>query len=217
MQRRSPLILAAPMAALAVAQASAAQAAGPVAFDDPRLQAPASLVVSVPAVASGDALPANYTADGRNISPPLSWTAGPAATRSYVIVLQDPDAPGSAAAVHWLLYNVAATVTLLPRAMKNQSEPAKPVGALQGGNFHGSFGYSGPRPPVGDQPHHYHFQVFALDRPLKIAPGAALPAVERAMAGHVIARGERVATYAAPDPHVPSGKTAPVAPPAPQP
>ena len=198
-----------PAAMLAVAAASAPAWAGTLAFDDPGLAADTPLTVSVASVAPGGPYPNNYTSGGRNISPPVSWTAGPAATRSYVLIMQDPDAPGLQAAVHWLLYNVPPSFTALPRYLRNEAEPSKPLGSAQGPNFHGSFGYSGPRPPVGDPPHHYHLQVFALDRVLKVKAGSALPDVERAMSGHVLARGELVTVYAAPDPKAPKAKGTP--------
>ena len=205
------------LAALVAAVAAPGLAqAGAIAMDDPRLATTTTLTVSVPNVAPGGPYPANYTADGRDISPPVSWTQGPPGTRSYVLVMQDPDAPAPEAAVHWLLYNIPAATTALPRYLRNEATPSKPLGAAQGPNFHGSLGYSGPRPPPGGPPHHYHLQVFALDRPLRAPPGAALPVVERAMAGHVIARGDLAATYATRDPNAPSkSKDAGVQPPQP--
>ena len=113
---------------------------------------------------------------------------------------QDPAARTPEAAVHWLVYALPAEVLSLPRGLHNVAEPTHPLGSAQGRNDHGSLGYSGPHPPVGDPPHHYHFQVFALDRAPRVKPGADLAALERAMDGHVTARGELVATYAAPTP-----------------
>lgn len=71
----------------------------------------------------------------------------------------------------------------------------EPEGVLQGATSRGSVGYYGPRPPVGDPPHHYHFQVMALDTVLDIAPGSDRDAVLKAAKGHVIAKGEVVGTY----------------------
>ena len=180
--------------------------AGAIAFDDPALQAPASMTVSVAQVQPGGPLPANYTLDGRNISPAVSWTAGPAATRAYVLVMQDPDAPGPQARVHWLVYGLPAQTTLLARGLRNLAELTRPLGVDQGRNDHGSFGYSGPMSAVGETPHHYHFQVFALDRALRVRPGADLALVERAMAGHVLGRGDLVATYVTAPPPRPPGE-----------
>jgi Raf kinase inhibitor-like YbhB/YbcL family protein len=177
--------------------------AAPVAYDDPGLQAPSTLQVSIPGLPATSVLPTNYAADGRNISPPVTWSGAPATTRAYVVLMQDADAPGDAAAVHWLAYDIAPGVTGLPRGMKNVAAPTKPLGSAQGGNDHGSLGYSGPRLAPGDSAHHYHLQVFALDRPTRVRPGAEYAAVRRAMQGHVLARGELVVTYALSQPKVP--------------
>ncbi len=175
-------------------------AAGVIAFDQPELQAPGMLQVSLPGLRPDGTLPTNSTVDGRNLSPAIGWTAGPPSTRSYVLVLQDPDAHSPEPAMHWLVYALPSTTVGLPRGLRNVAEPTHPLGSAQGRNYHDSFGYSGPHPPVGDPPHHYHFQVFALDRPVRVRPGADFAPVERAMDGHVVARGELVATYAAPSP-----------------
>jgi Raf kinase inhibitor-like YbhB/YbcL family protein len=199
-------------AAGAAAALWAAQAlAAPTAFDDPRLQAPATLQVSIPGDVPDGTLATNYAADGRNLSPPLTWTPGPAGTAAYVVVMQDADAP-DAAALHWLLYHVPGGQTALPRGMKNMAAPTHPLGSGQGANVHGSYGYTGPRLAQGEPAHHYHLQVFALDRSLRLKPGATLQAVERAMAGHVVARGETVAAYAAPAPKTPKSQPSPASP-----
>ncbi len=185
--------------------AQSVAAAGTIAFDRPDLQAAAPLQVTIAGVTPGGPLPTNYTADGRNLSPPVSWTAGPSATKSYVVMMQDPDAPHPSAALHWLVYGLSPSVLGLSRGLHNVASLASPLGAAQGRNDHDSFGYSGPRPPPTDPLHHYHLQVFALDRPARVRPGAELPVVERAMAGHVIARGELVTTYVTPPPKSPPG------------
>jgi Raf kinase inhibitor-like YbhB/YbcL family protein len=197
-------------AASGVAGLQAARGAGgAVAIIQAPYQAASRLEVSIPDVAPGGALPLGYTADGRNISPPLSWSAGPHGVKSYLVLVQDPDAPPAAPLIHWLIWNIPPDVTSLPRAMHNVDSPTTPLGSAQAQNFHGSLGYTGPRPAPGDAPHHYHFQVFALDRMLKVRPGSQPPAVLAAMAGHVRASGELVATFAAPTPKSPKTATAP--------
>ena len=194
--------------------------AGPVAFDRADLQAATTLQVTVPGLADGGPLPANYSAAGRNVSPPVSWTAGPEGTRSFVVLMQDADAAPSAAptgGVNWLVYAIPASVLSLPRGMHNVASPTNPLGASQGRNDHDSLGYTGPRLALGEPPHHYHLQVFALDRPVRTRAGAEPPAVLKAMAGHVLARGELVATYVAPSPDAPHGKSKGVAAPTPAP
>lgn len=208
--------LAGALAGLALAcSGGAAVAGGVIAFDEPGAQAPQTLTVSIPSVTAGGPLPTNYSADGRNLSPPLSWTAGPHGTRGFVVMMQDPDASTPEPALHWLLYGVPASVQSLPRGMRNVAEPTNPLGAAQGRNVHDTLGYTGPRPAQGDPPHHYVFQVFAVDRPIRTRPGAGLAAVMKAMSGHVIARGELATTYAAFTPKPPRTTAAPAPAPAP--
>ena len=205
--------------ALLAFQASAvrAQPVGALlAFDRPETQlkaaaatspaAPAPpLALASPAFRAGGAIPQTYSAYGKNISPALSWTGTPRAARVLVLIVQDADSPQPKAKppanlVQWLAYDIPANVKALSRGARNMAEPTSPVGMLQGWNWHGSYGYTGPRPPVGDPAHHYHFQLFALDRPLKVRPGAELEPVIRAMAGHVVARSDLVGLYAEPAP-----------------
>jgi Raf kinase inhibitor-like YbhB/YbcL family protein len=183
---------------LALAVAAPALAGGTVAYD--RFQAPETLKVAVGDIAADGKIPPKFTGDGKNVAPPVRWSDGPPGTKSYVVIVQDPDAPGGEPAVHWVVYGIPAQIRQLPGNMRNTLEPTNPLGAAQGWNYHGSVGYTGPRPPVGDPPHHYHFQVFALDRPVKMHPGAKIEGVLGAMKGRVIARGELVATYEAPKP-----------------
>jgi Raf kinase inhibitor-like YbhB/YbcL family protein len=110
-------------------------------------------------------------------------------------MMEDPDAKEPKPYVHWLLYNVPASTTRLPESMPSALRLDDPKGALQGRNSRGQIGYMGPRPPEGDPPHHYHFQVFALDAPLTLQPGADREALLAAMSGHVVARGETVGTF----------------------
>ena len=211
------------LAALTRAAAAGAQAqplpphpapAAPIAFDLPSTQPALAtpLQLSSPSFQPNGPIPIAVSAYGKNVSPALAWSAGPAATKAYVLIVQDPDSETPLPATHWLIYNIPATASGLPPRMRNAAEPTNPLGALQGWNFHDSIGYTGPRPPVGDPPHHYHFQLFALNRPLRLGGGARLPQVLRAMSGHVLARGELVGTYAQPAPKV---RAAPPTPPDP--
>jgi Raf kinase inhibitor-like YbhB/YbcL family protein len=170
------------------------------AFDLPGLQAPVGLQVTLPGVESGGVLPINYAADGRNLSPPIGWSGAPQATASYAVIME---ADGGDAPVRWLAYNIPKTLSALPRGLHNMAEPAHPVGLLQGRNDHGGFGYAGPRPAPGALPRTYRFEVFAMDRALRLGGGATLPRLEAAMAGHVLARGELDLTYP-PPPHAPA-------------
>ena len=115
--------------------------------------------------------------------------------RSYALVVEDPDAKTITPFVHWVAWNIPASVTSLPEGVQEQMRLTEPDGLMQGKTSRGSVGYYGPRPPVGDPPHHYHVQVLALDRILELAPGADRDQLLAAAAGHVIAKGELVGTY----------------------
>jgi Raf kinase inhibitor-like YbhB/YbcL family protein len=153
-------------------------------------QAPLKLVVSSPAFMNGGRIPVKYTCDGQDISPPLSWTAGPAATRSYALVADDLDARGEF--VHWVIYNMPVSTAGLKEQTANSGRLAD--GTFQGKNSYGNIGYGGPCPPAG-KPHHYRFRVYALDKMLSLGPGASMGDVMNAMSGHVLAEGELIGIY----------------------
>lgn len=154
-----------------------------------------SLSIESSAFAEGESIPDIHAAEGENISPPLQWSEGPEKTKSYVVVMEDPDVGQDPPFVHWLLYNIPADVTQLNEAVPPSPQLAKPQGALQGQNDAGAIGYFGPKPPVGDPAHHYHFQVFALDTELEISFGVARAELIAAMGGHVLAAAEVTGTY----------------------
>jgi hypothetical protein len=161
--------------------------------DQPALR----LVVSSPAFAAGQRIPRPYTADGRNISPPLAWQDVPAGTAQIALIVDDPDAPSAQPWVHWLIYKLAPTVTALEQGVAPQATLESPTGAVQGLNSWKQSGYRGPDPPPG-KVHHYHFHVYALDRALDLAPGLSADELRQAMHGHILAEGELVGTYARP-------------------
>ena len=110
--------------------------------------------------------------------------------------MEDPDAKRVKPFIHWVAYDIPADSTGLPLGVPTLPRLETPVaGMLQGKNSRGTVGYFGPRTPVGDPPHHYHFQLFAVDRKLGLEPGASREEVLAAMAGHVLARGELVVRY----------------------
>ncbi len=154
-----------------------------------------SLALESSAFASGDSIPDIYAAEGDNISPPLQWSEGPNGTKSYVVIMEDPDVAQDPPFVHWLLYNIPADVTQLNKAVPPSPQPAKPQGALQGKSEAGAIGYFGPKPPASDPAHHYHFQVFALDTELEIPFGVSRAELVTAMEGHVLAAGQVTGTY----------------------
>jgi Raf kinase inhibitor-like YbhB/YbcL family protein len=160
-----------------------------------------SLTVSSTAFRNGGAIPKAFTVDGQNASPPLSWSSAPTSAREFVLIVEDPDAPGAKPFVHWLLYDIPPNITTLKQGMSRPgvtpgaaTPPGGPLTGEEGKNSKDLMGYVGPEPPPG-KTHHYHFQVFALDRPLNLSAGADKQAVVTAMAGHVIAKGTLVGTY----------------------
>jgi Raf kinase inhibitor-like YbhB/YbcL family protein len=145
------------------------------------------------------AIPSQYTCEGNDISPPLAWSDPPDGTRSFALILDDPDAPDPRAPtttwVHWVLYNLPATVRELPEGM---TEAQLPAGTNQGRNDWGRTGYGGPCPPIGR--HRYVHKLYALDVVLPDLGAIAKPELEQAMAGHVLARAELTGTYQKGDP-----------------
>ncbi len=190
MRAFAPLALAALLAGAAHAQ----PASRPVVFDG--IDAPATIRVSSPAVRPDGTIAPEYSGYGRNIPPAVAWSGQPAGTKSFVLLVQDPDGSGPEPVIHWVAYDIPAGTTALPRKTLNEPRLDKPDGMKQGPNSHGGIGWTGPHPPVGDPAHHYHLQVFALDRPLKLKPGATLDQVSAAIRGRVIAKGETVFLFA---------------------
>jgi len=145
------------------------------------------LTVSSPAFASGADIPFENTQYRGNIFPGLTWTAGPAGTRSYLVIMQDADILRNGAPIlHWTMFNIPGTLTKLDRGMN-----APPSGAQYGPNIRGaSQPYLGPRTPPGPK-HRYHFQIFALDTLLP-ASTISYADLTAAMKDHVLASGEVV-------------------------
>ena len=154
-----------------------------------------AIEVSSPAFGEGAAIPARYSEYADGLSPPLRWSAVDGA-QSYLIVMEDPDARSVTPFVHWVAWNIPPDVTELPEGLQEQPRLTEPEGVMQGATSRGSSGYFGPRPPVGDPPHRYHFQVFALDTMLEVPINATRDEVLKAASGHVIGRGELVGIYA---------------------
>jgi Raf kinase inhibitor-like YbhB/YbcL family protein len=157
------------------------------------LQAAASgsLRVSSKAFQPGSEIPSQYTCSGRDISPPLAWTAAPSRTKSLALIVDDPDAPGKTW-VHWVAYNLPADLRSLPEAVPKGPEVTG--GGRQGRNDFGDLGYGGPCPPPG-KAHDYHFKVYALDRKLELKSGARKQEVVEAMRGHILSTGELIAIF----------------------
>lgn len=164
-----------------------------------QVAAPNTLSVSSPSFRNEAAIPAEHSDYGEKFSPALRWSGAPATTKSFVVLVEDPDADKPRPFVHWVVYGIPASVTQLDEAMPTLPRLAD-LGALQGRTSRGNIGYFGPRPPREDTPHHYHFQVFALDTTLTLDPAATAEQVIEVMRGHVVAAGTLVGTFDAPEP-----------------
>jgi Raf kinase inhibitor-like YbhB/YbcL family protein len=165
-----------------------------------RIAAKAPLVVSSTAFRQGEVIPVLYSSYDQNASPPLGWTEGPHGTQSYAILTEDPDASTTPLpVVHWVVWNIPASVTALREGLESLDRLKDPMGLRQGPNTaSGNVGYKGPRPPEGDPPHHYHFEVFALDKMLDLHAGANREDLVQAMSGHVLAKGELIGLFKRP-------------------
>jgi Raf kinase inhibitor-like YbhB/YbcL family protein len=166
-------------------------------IDRSEAQAPMSIQVSSPDFVAEGPIPARFSAYGKGISPAISWSETPAGTKSLALIVEDPDAPSVEPYVHWLIWNIEPSPRKLPEAIPRGIAPALPKGAEQGENTRGSNGYFGPRPPSG-KPHHYHFQLFALDTMLSLTPGSKREDVLKAINGHVLAKGDLIGLFQKP-------------------
>jgi Raf kinase inhibitor-like YbhB/YbcL family protein len=140
-------------------------------------------------------IPRKYTADGQNVSPPLSWSGVPAGTQELAMIVDDPDAPRPQPWVHWVIYSMPANATGLPEGVPPSQRVPDPPGTVQGKNTWGKTGYGGPEPPKGHGVHHYHFKVYALDTRLSLSAGLEKDKLLESMKGHVLTEGELVGTY----------------------
>jgi Raf kinase inhibitor-like YbhB/YbcL family protein len=113
---------------------------------------------------------------GKNLSPALFWSGAPAGTKSFAIMVHDPDAPTGSGFWHWVVYNIPADATSIPAEAGDVKKKGMPAGVVQGRTDYGTYGYGGPCPPPG-KPHHYHFRIFALKVPKLEVPNDATAAL----------------------------------------
>jgi Raf kinase inhibitor-like YbhB/YbcL family protein len=164
-------------------------------------RAPRRIEIHSDAFDDNGTIPVKYSAEGLNVSPPLNWSGVPQEARELVIVCEDPDAPIAKPFVHWVMSGLMPGKTSLPEGVKKVRKPGEAGGAVQGENGRHEIGYMGPIPPKGHGPHHYHFEIFALDRSLDLDGGSAASETPdrdqlmKLMAGHVVAYGEVVGVY----------------------
>lgn len=135
---------------------------------------------------------------GNNVSPSLSWSGAPSTTKSFAVSIYDPDAPTGSGWWHWVVFNIPANVTSLPKGAGDAKSNLAPKGAIQSRTDFGSDGYGGPCPPPGDKPHHYQITVFAVD--VDKLPDAKNDMASAALVGfdlhfHTLAKATLTATY----------------------
>ncbi len=136
-------------------------------------------------------IPTKYTCDGQDISPALSWTGAPNETKSFTLIMDDPDARPNTW-VHWVIYDLPASAHGLPENVPKKEELAS--GARNGVNGEPKIGYEGPCPPPGPE-HLYHFRLYALGARLGLKPGATKFELERAMKGRVLGEAQLRGRY----------------------
>jgi Raf kinase inhibitor-like YbhB/YbcL family protein len=133
---------------------------------------------------NGDPIPGEYTCDGADVSPPLAFSEVPPEARSLALIMDDPDAP-SGLWVHWLVWNIPSQTAVIARGQK--------IPWTQGSTSWKRQLYGGPCPPSGT--HRYFFKLYALDSMLNLPAGKTKHEIEKAMKGHILAKGELVGTY----------------------
>jgi Raf kinase inhibitor-like YbhB/YbcL family protein len=143
------------------------------------------------AFANGANIPVRYTCGGDNQSPALNWSGVPGGARSLALIVRDPDAP-SGNFIHWVVYNLPPDRSSLPTDVPTKDTIAG--GGEQGLNGAGGIGYRGPCPPPG-KAHHYHFELYAVDKKLDLKPGADVSQVESAMKGHVLSETDLIGMF----------------------
>ena len=153
-----------------------------------------ALKITSPAFDDGGIMPARFTCEGQDFSPPLAWSGVPAGTQSLVLIIDDPDAPDPKAPrmtwVHWVLYDLPAAATGLS---EGASPDGLPPGTKVGRNNWKRADYGGPCPPIGR--HRYFHKLYALDTKLGGLSNPTKADVEAAMQGHVLAQAQIVGTY----------------------
>ncbi len=144
-----------------------------------------SIQLSSTSFTQNGVIPKQYTCDGADTSPQLSWRELPDNTKSLVLFMEDPDAP-MGTFIHWVLFNI-------PASIKELVEGVKGIG-VEGMNDFRRMGYGGPCPPRGSN-HRYYFKLFALDTLLPLKGGVKKTDVEKAMQGHILGQGEIMGRY----------------------
>jgi Raf kinase inhibitor-like YbhB/YbcL family protein len=151
----------------------------------------AKFKLSSPAFADSGSIPSKFTCQGDNVSPELNWSEAPAGTKSYALIVDDPDAPGGTF-THWVLFDIPADQQQLAEGV-GPNNTGSPIG-VGGNNGINQTGYMGPCPPSGN--HRYDFRLYALDVPsLNLKEGASRGEVETAMKEHIVGVAETMGRY----------------------
>lgn len=140
----------------------------------------------------GEEIPAEYTCDGKDVSPPLSVDEVPSETEVLALVVDDPDAPGGVFD-HWMVWNISNDISEISEGVSAENSVESLGGALQGRNDFGEIGYRGPCPPGGT--HRYRFKLYALDSELGLDPGKTKGALEEEMEDKILAEDQIVGVY----------------------
>jgi len=141
--------------------------------------------ISSSAFAHNDSIPSKYTCDGKDINPPLLISDVPANSKNLVLIIDDPDSPNGTF-THWTVWNIDP-------ALKEIPENSVPKNGIEGVTDFGKIGYGGPCPGTGK--HRYFFKLYALDAKFELAKGATKKDIEKAMAGHILAKSELIGFY----------------------
>lgn len=150
-----------------------------------------SMKLTSPAFKDGDTLPQKYTCDGGDVNPPLQWHDIPASTKSFVVIVDDPDAPQKTPWVHWILFNIPASV----RSLDENVSVDTLKGAQQGLTSNKDRRFHGACPPHGHGIHHYYFKLYALDTMIQVPHGDSKEDILEAIKDHIVAQAQLMATY----------------------
>ncbi len=153
-----------------------------------------SLTLLSPAFEHRQSIPREFTPEGHDRSPPLSWLGQPENCRAYALICDDPDAPGGTY-THWLIYDIPGELGEVPAGLPKQRQLEGPLEAKQGVNDANDIGWAGPHPPLGDGVHRYRFTLYALDRPVGLRPGANRAELEGAIRQHVLEQCTLIGLY----------------------
>lgn len=146
-----------------------------------------ALELNCPAFKNNEYIPSKYSCEGENVSPALSWSGAPQGTKSFVLIIDDPDAP-MGDWVHWLVYDI-------PEDKNSISENASLKSSCkEGKTSFDTIGFGGPCPPPG-KPHRYFFKLYSLDTMLNLPAGLTKQQLLKAMEGHILGKAQLLGLY----------------------